>query len=67
MFVGHELTEESACLLRDGVMAVAIDQAPELQARRSIDVMLGRLRGGGPADQQRDCLHAAHGRELLTA
>ena len=43
LFVGHELTEESAALLRSGAMTVAIDQAPELQARRSIDLMLSRL------------------------
>ncbi len=49
LFVGHELTEESAALLRDGSMAVAIDQAPELQARRSIDLMLHRL-GVTPAE-----------------
>ena len=43
IFVGHELTEESAALLRAGAMTVAIDQAPELQARRAIDLMLSRL------------------------
>lgn len=45
IFVGHELTGESAVLLRDGLMTVTIDQAPELQARRSIDLMLRRLGG----------------------
>jgi LacI family transcriptional regulator len=49
LFVGHELTDESAALLRDGSMTVVIDQAPELQARRSIDLMLGRL-GVTPAE-----------------
>ncbi|MCB8882095.1 LacI family DNA-binding transcriptional regulator [Acidisoma cellulosilytica] len=49
IFVGHELTDESAVLLRDGLMTVTIDQAPELQARRAIDLMLSRL--GGGADQ----------------
>ena len=43
LFVGHELTDESAALLRTGEMTVAIDQSPELQARRAIDLMLGRL------------------------
>jgi LacI family transcriptional regulator len=43
LFVGHELTDESAALLRAGAMTVAIDQAPELQARRAIDLMLSRL------------------------
>lgn len=42
-FVGHELTERSAEALRDGVMDVVIDQAPEAQARRSMDLMLHRL------------------------
>ena len=49
LFVGHELTDESAALLREGAMTVAIDQAPELQARRSIDLMLNRL-GMTPAE-----------------
>ena len=43
VFVGHELTEASMVLLREGRMTVAIDQAPELQARRAIDLMLARL------------------------
>ena len=43
LFVGHELTESSAGLLRDGIMTVTIDQAPELQARRAIDLMLSHL------------------------
>ncbi len=43
LFIGHELTEFSAALLRDGVMTLAIDQAPELQARRSVEAMLKRL------------------------
>ncbi len=43
LFVGHELTESSMALLQDGVMMLTIDQAPELQARRSIDAMLTRL------------------------
>jgi LacI family transcriptional regulator len=49
LFVGHELTEESAALLRAGAMTVAIDQSPELQARRSIDLMLNHL-GVTPAE-----------------
>jgi LacI family transcriptional regulator len=39
-FVGHELTENSAVALREGVMSVVLDQAPEAQARRAIDLML---------------------------
>lgn len=42
-FVGHELTERSAAALRDGVMSVVLDQAPEAQARRALDLMLTRL------------------------
>jgi LacI family transcriptional regulator len=42
-FVGHELTENSAAALRNGVMAVVLDQAPEAQARRAIDLMLKKI------------------------
>lgn len=42
-FVGHELTENSAAALRDGVMSVVLDQAPEAQARRAIDLMLKKI------------------------
>jgi LacI family transcriptional regulator len=42
-FVGHELTETSAALLRERVMVLAIDQAPELQAQRAIEIMLKHL------------------------
>lgn len=42
-FVGHELTERSTNALRQGIMAVVLDQAPEAQARRAIDLMLHRL------------------------
>jgi LacI family transcriptional regulator len=43
VFVGHELTERSSEALRDGTMHVVLDQAPEAQARRAIDMMLARL------------------------
>lgn len=42
-FVGHELTENSAMALREGVMSVVLDQAPEAQARRAIDLMLKKI------------------------
>ncbi len=42
-FIGHELDEQSANALRAGVMSAVIDQAPETQARRSIDYMLNKL------------------------
>lgn len=42
-FVGHELTERSAAALREGIMAVVLDQAPEAQARRAVDLLLSRI------------------------
>jgi LacI family transcriptional regulator len=42
-FVGHELTERTAAALRDGVMSVVLDQAPEAQARRAVDLTLKRV------------------------
>lgn len=42
-FIGHELTDTTARALRDGVMDVILDQAPEAQARRAMDLMLHRL------------------------
>ena len=42
-FVGHELTERSTRALRDGTMDVVLDQAPEAQARRAIDLVLAAL------------------------
>lgn len=42
-YVGHELTERSARALREGIMDVVLDQEPEEQARRAIDMMLHRL------------------------
>jgi LacI family transcriptional regulator len=42
-FVGHELTERTATALREGIMSVVLDQAPEAQARRAIDLVLKRI------------------------
>jgi LacI family transcriptional regulator len=42
-WVGHELSEQSRYALRDGVMQIVLDQAPEIQARRSIDLTLRAL------------------------
>ncbi|NKJ70697.1 substrate-binding domain-containing protein [Rhizobium leguminosarum bv. viciae] len=42
-FVGHELTEYTRAALRDGIMDVVLDQAPEAQARRALDVILRRI------------------------
>lgn len=46
-FVGHELTEATAAALRDGVMDIVLDQAPETQARRALDHV---MRGLGLSD-----------------
>ena len=43
MWVGHELTEASRSWLRSGLMDVVLDQAPEAQARRSIDILLQKV------------------------
>lgn len=43
VFLGHELTGETASLLASGAMLATIDQAPELQARRATDILLRRL------------------------
>lgn len=42
-FVGHELTDRSGRALREGIMDVVLDQMPEAQARRAVDLMLHRL------------------------
>ncbi|TPE53709.1 LacI family DNA-binding transcriptional regulator [Amaricoccus solimangrovi] len=42
-FVGHELSEATEAALRDGIMDIVLDQAPEAQARRAIDLMLRRI------------------------
>lgn len=41
--IGHELTDQSAKALEDGTMAAVIDQAPETQARRALDMTLHSL------------------------
>ncbi|MBW9052736.1 LacI family DNA-binding transcriptional regulator [Rhizobium mesosinicum] len=42
-FVGHELTDYTRQALQDDVMDVVLDQAPEAQARRSLDLVLRRI------------------------
>ena len=42
-FVGHELTDYTASALKDGFMDVVLDQSPEAQARRTIDLMMHRI------------------------
>jgi LacI family transcriptional regulator len=43
MWIGHELTENSRRWLQTGLMHIVIDQAPEIQARRAIDLVLKRI------------------------
>ncbi len=40
VFVGHELTHNTAALLREGLMSLAIDQSPELQVRVAVNLIL---------------------------
>jgi LacI family transcriptional regulator len=48
--IGHELSPGTQRSLEDGFMALTIDQAPELQVRRALEVMetLIGLREGPP-------------------
>lgn len=41
--VGHELSEATEPALREGYVDVVLDQAPEAQARRALDLMLRRI------------------------
>ena len=43
VFIGHELSIHTARMLSTGVMTLTIDQNPEEQARRAIDVLLRRF------------------------
>lgn len=43
LFVGHELTDYTRTALRDGIMDVVLDQAPEAQAQRALDLILRRI------------------------
>jgi LacI family transcriptional regulator len=42
-WIGHELSDQTRTYLRAGLMSVVLDQAPEVQARRSLDMVLSRL------------------------
>ena len=42
-WIGFEFDELAADCLRSGVMDIVIDQAPEVQARRSLDMIMRRL------------------------
>ena len=52
VFIGHELTAESRPLLRDGTMALVIDQDPEHQASLALDIILRRF-GTEPCEPRR--------------
>ncbi|MGH7122104.1 MAG: LacI family DNA-binding transcriptional regulator [Acetobacteraceae bacterium] len=43
VFIGHELSSETRRMLEDGTMTLTIDQNPELQARRAINILLHRF------------------------
>jgi LacI family transcriptional regulator len=43
MWIGHELTDSSRRWLQSGLMNIVFDQAPEIQARRAIDLVLKRI------------------------
>ena len=43
VFVGHELTVHTARMLSSGLMTLVLDQNPEQQARKAIDVLLRRF------------------------
>jgi LacI family transcriptional regulator len=46
VFIGHEVTPYTTELMRDGILSAVIDQCPEQQAYRAIEIMLvhfGRL------------------------
>ena len=43
LFVGHELTDYTRAALREGIMDVVLDQAPEAQAQRALDLILRRI------------------------
>lgn len=42
-FIGHELTVQTSAALKDGTISAIIDQAPETQARRALDLVLSKL------------------------
>ncbi|WP_424553607.1 LacI family DNA-binding transcriptional regulator [Shinella sp.] len=43
LFIGHELTDYTRSALREGIMDVVLDQAPEAQAQRALDIVLRRV------------------------
>lgn len=51
-FIGHELTDHTQRALMGGLMDVVLDQAPEAQARRAMDIVLHRIGLTGIAPDQ---------------
>lgn len=47
VFVGHELTQNTARFLREGLMSITIDQSPELQVRKAVNLILRHYSFGG--------------------
>lgn len=43
LWIGHELTETTRASLTSGLMDLTFDQAPEVQARRSLDLILRKV------------------------
>ena len=43
LFVAHELTDYTRAALRNGIVDVVLDQAPEAQAQRALDWILYRI------------------------
>jgi LacI family transcriptional regulator len=43
IFIGHELTVHTRRMLSENIMTITIDQNPELQARRAVNVLLRRF------------------------
>jgi LacI family transcriptional regulator len=43
MWIGHELTANSRRWLEAGLMNIVFDQAPEIQARRAVDIILQKI------------------------
>jgi LacI family transcriptional regulator len=49
IFIGHELTENTIRMLREGIMTLTIDQNPERQARNAVNLILGQFGYSEPA------------------
>ncbi len=50
IFVGHELTRNTAAFLREGLMSIAIDQSPELQVRLAVNLILRHFDAFAPVE-----------------